>query len=453
MKVVRQSHYRHLFGEPVKDVRFEDLRLSSKATESCGIRGNGLYCAFPWEAGGGSTLAVLPLAKPGRMPRDLPLISGHHGPVLDFEFNPFDDSMLMSTGEDMTLKLWQVPEGGLKAHLKDPLLSIEAAHAKKIQFCTFNPCAMGIAATTSFDMKTKFWNLEEQEEFAAVEMAEQVVHMKWNYSGSLLATTCKDKKLRLIDPRSKSISAETKAHDGVKPMKLEWLGSGSATDECYKLITTGFTTQAERQIGVWDIRKLGTAEDSEPLFMHQLDVGTGCLFPFFDPCAQLLFVAGKGDANCRFFEADVAEPYLHFISDYSTTCPQKGFDFLPKRCVDTTKHECMRGLKLEANAVSLVSFKVSRKSDAFQEDLYPDAPNGNPSMSGKEWMDGADRGPALSDMKSLVAGGGSAAKKGGGLAVVSVKDLKAELAEAKAKIAALEKENAALKEELAELKK
>jgi len=309
-------------------------------------------------------------------------------------------------------------------------------------------------ASTSFDLTTRIWNLGEQEEAFSVAMPDQVMHLKWNYTGSLLAATCKDKKLRLIDPRTSAFACEARIHEGAKASKVEWMGGASATDERHKFVTTGFTSQAERQIGVWDMRKMGPggSDVAEPLNMLMLDQGTGALYPYFDPGTQMLYVAGKGDANVRYFEADPSEPYMHFISDFRTTVPQKGFAFFPKRCVDVSKHEIMRGLKLESTAVQPISFRVPRKSEAFQEDLFPDAPAGVPAMASDEWCGGAEcRAPALQSMEPGKAATRESAPKAEA-AVVSVKDLKKQLAEALAKVQALEKENELLKTELAQLK-
>mmetsp|Transcript_36085 Transcript_36085/g.103740 ORF Transcript_36085/g.103740 Transcript_36085/m.103740 type:complete len:459 (+) Transcript_36085:80-1456(+) len=456
MKVVRDSKFRHVFGEPLKQ-KYEDLRLSNKATESTGIRGNGKFFAFPWDSGGGGTLAVVPVSRYGRLPRDLALVTGHTGPILDFEFNPFDDNMLVSASEDMTLKLWKIPDEGITQHMREPLASLEG-HGKKVSFCTHNPTVSNIVASTSFDQTCKIWNLAEQEEAFSLPIPDQVMALKWNYNGSLLACTCKDKKMRIIDPRAPKIVSDTKIHEGAKSCKIEWLGSTSESDECNKLITTGFSQQAERQIGIWDMRKLSGVEEAEPLDMILLDQGTGALYPFFDAGTQMLYIAGKGDANVRYFEAVPSEPYLHFINDFRTTTPQKGFDFLPKRCVDTRNHEVMRGLKLENTAVIPISFRVPRKSEAFQEDIFPDCPAGVPAMASDEWVTTTEaRGPIRRSMQPGSEDAAAAAKAASAAAststgVVSVKDLKKQLGDAQARILALEKENEQLKADLAQLR-
>lgn len=453
MKVVRDSKFRHVHGDALKET-YQDIRLSTKATESTGIRGNGKFICFPWESGGGGTLAVIPLTRTGRLPRDLPLVTGHSGGILDFEFNPFDDNILVSSSEDMTIKVWSIPDEGIKTHMREPVLTLEG-HGKKVPFCTCNPTSANIVASASFDQTCRVWNLTEQEEAFKIEVPDQVMALRWNYTGSLLGATCKDKKLRIIDPRASKFAAECKIHDGAKASKVEWIGASDIA-ECNKMVTTGFSSQAERQIAYWDMRKFSGPDSSDPLNLLVLDQGTGALYPFFDPQTQMLYVAGKGDGNVRFFEVTAEDPFLHYISDYRSTVPQKGFDFLPKRCVDVSKHEIMRGLKLETTAVVPVSFQVPRKSEAFQEDLFPDCPAGIPALSAEDWVAGAEgRFPILRSMRPGEEGASvasaSKAASGSSSAVVSVKDLKKQLSEALAKVDALEKENEALKARVAQL--
>merc|ERR1712048_17626 len=135
---------------------------------------------------------------------------------------------------------------------------------------------------------------------------------------------------------------------------------------------------------------------------------------------QMLYIAGKGDANVRFFEATATE--LHYLSQYGSTTPQKGFDFLPKRCVDVGVHEIALYLKLESTSIQPVSFRVPRKSEAFQEDIFPDCPAGVPSMSPDDWASSTDS--KLPIMRSMRPGAqASVGPAKGAVAVVSVKEL------------------------------
>jgi WD40 repeat protein len=49
---------------------------------------------------GGGAFAVVPLEERGKLPDLIPLFKGHSAPVLDTDFNPFNDSVLASASED-----------------------------------------------------------------------------------------------------------------------------------------------------------------------------------------------------------------------------------------------------------------------------------------------------------------------------------------------------------------
>jgi len=237
----------------------------------------------------------------------------------------------------------------------------------------------------------------------------------------------------------------TKIHDGTKGSKVQWMGSNSAADECQKIVTTGFSSQAERQIMYWDIRKFGDAskETCDPLNLLVLDQGTGALYPHFDAGTQTLWITGKGDGNCRYFEVVPDDPYLYYLSQYGTSTPQKGFCFVPKKHIDVLSHEIMKGFKLENTQIIPLSFKVPRKSEVFQDDIHPDAYAGVPAISGDKWQEGdAAPNPIL---QSLRPGADAVASKVVKEKPVSVKELKEQLAAALEKIKQLEEENAALK--------
>ena len=83
-------------------------------------------------------------------------------------------------------------------------------------------------------------------------------------NGSLLATTCKDKKLRILDPRSGKLIQEGQSHPGTKASKVVYLGASG------KLFTTGFSKFSDRQFGIWSEKDL-----SEPLKMENIDSSSG----------------------------------------------------------------------------------------------------------------------------------------------------------------------------------
>lgn len=66
-RVVRQSKFRHVFGQPVKsDQMYEDIRVSKVTCDSSFCAVNPKFVAIIVESGGGGAFIVLPLAKVSR---------------------------------------------------------------------------------------------------------------------------------------------------------------------------------------------------------------------------------------------------------------------------------------------------------------------------------------------------------------------------------------------------
>ena len=83
-----------------------------------------------------------------RFEADLPLIKGHAGPINDFEFSPFNDSLLATASEDATIKMWIIPEEGIVKDVTESDADLRG-HSKKVIFSKFHPSAemtMGSAA-------------------------------------------------------------------------------------------------------------------------------------------------------------------------------------------------------------------------------------------------------------------------------------------------------------------
>jgi coronin-2 len=139
----------------------------------------------------------------GRVDLNAPKVAGHKQEVLDIAWNPFDDNIIASSSEDATVKIWQIPEGGLVENLTKPLLTLEGVHQRRIGLIAWNPVAANILLSASHDHIIAIWNLETQQAINVIECHPDIIFsVSWNHNGSLIATTCKDKQLRIIDPRS-----------------------------------------------------------------------------------------------------------------------------------------------------------------------------------------------------------------------------------------------------------
>lgn len=71
----------------------------------------------------------------------------------------------------------------------------------------WHPSAENVLASAGYDHKIIVWNASSGEQLALLEgyHPDIIYSFSWNYNGSLIATTCKDKKIRVIDPRKNEV--------------------------------------------------------------------------------------------------------------------------------------------------------------------------------------------------------------------------------------------------------
>jgi len=382
-RFVRQSKYRHVFGQPAKKEEcYQNIAVTRSAWDSNFIKGNPKFFAVCWEAGGGGALAIINNEAPGKLQQGaVPLLAGHKGAVLDLDFNPFNDNLIASVSEDCNIMIWGIPEGGLTKTITEPLQTLQG-HKRKVGTANFNPVANNVLATSSSDFSVKLWDIEKGLNVFNVEgHADIIQSLDWNYNGSQIATTCKDKKARVFDPRTNTIASEATCHQGVKGSRVCWMKD--------KLLTIGFSKTSEREFNIFDPR----SSLENPIAHLSIDTSAGVIMPFFDNDTNVLYLAGKGDGNIRYYEIVDEAPYFHYLSEFKSATPQRGMAFVPKRGLNVNECEIARALKLTANMMEPISFRVPRKSDIFAEDLYPPTYAGEPSLSAEEWGSGSNAEP------------------------------------------------------------
>ena len=135
----------------------------------------------------------------------------------------------------------------------------------------------------------KLWDIANPEEPRAVlnGHGDVIQSMAFNPTGTLLATTCRDRKLRIFDPRVGGEPVRVgDGHGGIKGSRVTWMG------ELDKIATTGFSKMSDRQVGIWEVGGLGNVKTIS------LDMSAGVVMPFWTD-NQILFLAGKGYAFFR----------------------------------------------------------------------------------------------------------------------------------------------------------
>jgi len=433
-RVVRSSKFRHVFGTVAKKEEcYDDLKITRTSWDSNFAAGSPLYFAVIYESSGGGSFIVLPYSTTGKISPNTPLISGHKKEVLDVDFNPFNDSLVASVSDDSTGKIWGIPEGGLTQTMTEPLQTLHG-HKRKVGCVKFSPTANNILLTASTDYSVKIWDIEKGKDVLSVDAqhTDIIQSAEWNRDGSMIATSCKDKKTRILDPRARKVAQEVEAHGGIKGSRVTYLGMD-------KLFTTGFSKTSEREFAIWDTRNLGTKLTSQAV-----DNASGLLMPFYDEDTRVLFLGGKGDGNIRYYEIVENDPtIIYWLSEFKANTPQRGLCMLPKRSVKTSDCEIVKMLKVGVKIVEPISFQVPRKSDIFQDDIFPDCFAGEPVLTADEWLGGKNAEPKLmslaggfvkKEIKAFTADKQEAPKE------LSEKEVRAEFEKLKTRVAYLEAE-------------
>ncbi|KAK8806268.1 actin binding protein [Blastocystis sp. subtype 4] len=386
MNYTPASKFRHVYcpGLQPEEI-YQGFRVASTTGDQTYIKGNAKYFAFP-AAGGGGPILIRPHNTPGRMPSQLPLLTGHKGDLCDFDFNPFNDEQIISSSADLTVMLWEFPEGGPTYNIDHPLVTL-TGHRRKVAFVEFNPVAELIAVSASADDTCKVWDCKQEEEIGTYDCKQLPQDLHWNYNGSLFCVSTKDKMDRIFDPRQNIVVQEWTPHEGTKCSKMVWIG------DTQHIITTGFNRGSQREWKMWDLRNL-----KKPICSDSLDMSSGALLPFYDPDTSILFLAGKGDGNIRYYE--VMESSLYPLSQYSSVVSARGLCMLPKKACDVNRCEVARIMKLTSKGdVEPLPFIVPRKFEGYQPDLYPPTFAGIPALSNEEWREGQNSNPYLMSLE------------------------------------------------------
>jgi len=426
----RTSKYRHVFSDAPKIAMCHTgFRLSTVTGDQSYVKASSKYFAVAL-FGGGGVVYIGRNDRPGRfIPGHTPTLNGHHGAILDFEWNPFDDNMLATASEDTTIKIWSIPEDwepidakGASKKGTDISASVVdlVGHQKRVNLLRYHPSASNVIASTSSDHTVKLWDIEAGQEMSTFEGNDLFQDIVWDYKGDNYATTCKDKAVRFVDARTATVSGKiVQAHDGVKGMKVAYMGQSG------KVLTTGHSRASGREVKIWDLKNL-----DKPLTTAKIDTAAGVLMPMYDADTHVIYLCGKGDGNIRTYEFEDKAPYFHKLGDgFRSTTALKGVCQVPKRGLDIMKCESARLLKVtNEGSVQPLSFYVPRKSDAFQSDIFPNTSSNEPAHSAEEWFGGSSKGPNLSSLNPAKMGAqnGVAKKKFQSVATLSASLKKSE---------------------------
>ncbi|KZT38990.1 microtubule binding protein [Sistotremastrum suecicum HHB10207 ss-3] len=404
-RFVRASKYRHVFGHlGKKEYSIDNVKVTGSAWDTNMIAASGSYLSINWNSSGGGAFAILPLASPfaplphhlpSKLPDVIPLARGHTAPVLDTVWNPFDDSVVASGGEDGKVLIWKVEESQFDAWGGDkwvpvdfdPVARVDAS-PRKIGQVLFHPTAAHVLASASGEHTVKLWDLNNTDnpKSTLVGHGDTIQSLAFNTTGNLLVTTCRDRKLRLFDPRTGGVPVRVgEGHGGIKGARVTWMG------ERDKIATTGFSRMSERQVGIWETGSLANERTLN------VDQSAGVVMPFWSD-NNILFLAGKGDGNIRYYEYEGDQ--LYALDEHKSSDPQRGLCFLPRRALNVSECEIARAYKVAGNTIEPIAFVVPRRADSFQSDIFPPAPSSEPALSAREFFEGKVAPPNLVNLEN-----------------------------------------------------
>eukprot|EP01006_Ploeotia_vitrea_P034813 TRINITY_DN65800_c7_g8_i1.p1 TRINITY_DN65800_c7_g8~~TRINITY_DN65800_c7_g8_i1.p1 ORF type:complete len:961 (+),score=510.52 TRINITY_DN65800_c7_g8_i1:53-2935(+) len=327
---------------------------------------NDKFFAMPWKAIGGSGVLVHPLAKPGRIGAKAPLVRGHKSQVSCLELSKLHDTLLVSGGPSGHVRVTQVPEAGLTADLHDAVLDVVTSG--KVTSVRWHPYAAQTFVSSSVGFSgasVRLWDVNTGQ--SPVHLAnlheEPVEDIAFNYdAGALMATSARDRLVRIIDPRVAAADCVVNSFQPVESVRDTTVMFTSRG----QLLTLGFGPMSKRSVSLWDMKDL-----SKPLNTVQLDRDNSTMMSHFDDDTGLLYVGSSGAGAIRLFQVTKANR-VEFIRMWSGSELLSGMAFLSKRACNVRNVEIAKFLKLTQDTVIPVTVTVPRKrKEFFQDDLFP----------------------------------------------------------------------------------
>lgn len=379
------SKFRHIQGAVMhRDTHFTNLRGINLTTpgESDGFCVNRQRMAVPLAISGGQ-VAVFERSQPGRLPDTALLTIQNSVNVIDLCWDPFNTQRLAVAGDDAKIRVWQVPEGGLTETLTEPEVILQG-HTEKIYSIKFHPLASGILVSSSYDLTVRMYNVESGEQVKVLTgHQDQIFGMAWSPDGKLLATVCKDGKVRIYDPRKSDAPVqEGPGPEGHRGARAVWVCEGKY------LLVSGFDSHSERIVYLYSADSLS----SGAIASTTIDISPSTLIPFYDPDTSVLILTAKGDTRVHIYEIVPEDPYFMACSSFNSPEPHKGLAFLPKSECNVRDVEVAVGLLLNKTTIEPVAFRVPRvRKEFFQDDVYTDtAVCWEAALTASAWLSGSN---------------------------------------------------------------
>lgn len=377
------SKFRHMFGtEAPKSGTFFNLQPTLVASDGPVIACNATHWAIPYNGGGGP-IYVSSLSTPGKREPGCRVLHAHKAAVQDINFSAFHADLMAAASLDCTISIWNNACSSSDADIEAKPACVIGSHSNSVRTVDFHPTVPNLLVSTGLDMTIRLSDVTSGRQISLIDTnadgggADSVVNnVAFSLDGLSIAAACRDKNVRVIDPRVGGrggvVGTYTNPNLG-RNSRIAWLSNQSSGSA---FLTCGSISNGQRVLSLWDARK------GEVVLTKSVDVNSGQLFPLLDESTGLCFLVGKGDTVVKYYETtflgsatggDVGS--CDKAAEFQTSLqPFAGVCMLPKQCCDLRNVECARLLKLTSDSVAPLSFYTPR-SDAlkeyFQDDLFP----------------------------------------------------------------------------------
>nr|XP_044602776.1 coronin-7 isoform X4 [Equus asinus] len=227
MNRFRVSKFRHTEARPPRrEAWISDIRAGT--APSCGnhIKSSCSLIAFNSDRPG--ILGIVPLEGQGEDKRHVTHLGCHSDLVTDLDFSPFDDFLLATGSADRTVKLWRLPAPG-QALPSGPGLVLGPEDVQ-VEVLQFHPTVDGVLVSAA-GTAVKVWDVAKQQPLTELAAHGDLVQgAAWSRDGALVGTTCKDKQLRIFDPRVKPEVSQVS--DAPAGPRLRAPGPGRKVTQC-----------------------------------------------------------------------------------------------------------------------------------------------------------------------------------------------------------------------------
>ncbi|CAM4335485.1 unnamed protein product [Leuciscus chuanchicus] len=225
---------------PKKDGWIANVRGGSFSSQGNHIKSSCSLVAFNTDQAGGGMVGLSSVNAGSDGKWTVTQISCHADLVTDLDFSPFDEYLLATCSADETVKLWRVcdPDQDQPSNAEVTLSPGDG----RLEVVLFHPGASGLLAVAS-TRAIQVWDVTRDSALTVLEQhADQLQGLAWKEDGSLLASSCKDKKLRLFDPRAQPSAVQcVQGHQANRDSRVLWVKNDN-------LLTTGFNQRSLKEL-------------------------------------------------------------------------------------------------------------------------------------------------------------------------------------------------------------